>query len=194
MAKGKYAKGKGFNIKPLVVLLVAILVIGGSIGGTLAWLTDHTDPVVNTFTVGNVDIELNEDKVDFKMTPGVKIDKDPKVTVKKGSEACWVFVKVEESANLNRFITYKIAGGWTELTGKDGVYYREQDAIADTGTDVVYSVLAEDKVDVKDTVTEDMMDSLDKDPAQKPTLTFTAYAIQKAGFADAAAAWEEVSK
>ena len=36
--------------KTLALLLALVLLAGGVIGGTLAWLTDKTDPVKNTFT------------------------------------------------------------------------------------------------------------------------------------------------
>ena len=178
--------------KTLISIIAVALVLSVSVGGVLAWLTDKTDPVVNTLTVGNSVLTLAETTTDYKMVPGATIDKDPVVTVKADSETCWVFVKFEKSANLDDFITYTAADGWTRLEGVDDeVYYRVQDA---TTADVTYSVLANDKVAVKNTVTKGMMDGLKADGAVQPTLTFTAYAIQHAGFDNAAAAWAEVSK
>ena len=178
--------------KTLISIIAVALVLCVSVGGVLAWLTDKTDPVVNTFTVGNIDLTLAETTTNYKMVPGATIDKDPVVTVKADSEKCWVFVKFEKSANLDSFITYAEADGWTRLEGVDDeVYYRVQDA---TAADVTYRVLANDKVAVKDTVTKGMMDELKADGAVQPKLTFTAYAIQYAGFDTAAAAWAEVSK
>lgn len=178
--------------KTLISIIAVALVLCVSVGGVLAWLTDKTDPVVNTFTVGNIDLTLAETTTNYKMVPGATIDKDPVVTVKANSEKCWVFVKFEKSTNLNDFITYAAATGWTKLESvTDEVYYRVQDA---TTADATYSVLANDKVAVKDTVTKGMMDELKADGAVQPTLTFTAYAIQYAGFDNAAAAWAEVSK
>ena len=99
--------------------------MAGVVGGTLAWLTDQTDEVKNTFTVGDINIGLTETTADYKMVPGNTIAKDPTVTVKANSEACWLFVQVTESTDLKDFITYAIAEGWTALPGVDGVYYRE---------------------------------------------------------------------
>ena len=187
---------KKFALMATSLVLVAAL----AVGGTLAWLTDQTDPITNTFTVGKVEIDLTETMTDFKMVPGNPIDKDPKVTVKAGSENSWVFVKVEESDNLNDFIEYSVDTGWTALDGVDGVYYREY-PVSDTDTGV-YSVLANNQVMVKNSVTTDMMNDLiaddpntaDVDESTYPTLTFTAYAIQKDGFTTAADAWAEVIK
>jgi predicted ribosomally synthesized peptide with SipW-like signal peptide len=176
--------------KTLITILATVLVCCCVAGGTLAWLMDKTDPVVNTFTVGNVDITLtetvdtdNDNAASFKMVPGSKIDKDPKVTVSAGSERCWVFVKIEESDNLDDFITYEVANGWQPLDGVDGVYYCEYNdpnaAIAE------YLVLKNDQVTVKNTVTKKMMDDL----VNMPTLTVTAYAVQKEAAASASAAW-----
>ena len=177
--------------KTLTVIIALVLVVVMSVAGTVAYLTATTGPVVNTFTVGNIDITLAETATDFKMVPGSDIAKDPKVTVVGGSEACWLFVKVEKSDNLDSFVTYNIADGWTELTGVSGVsgvFYRE---VAASTSDQVFSVLANDKVTVKDTVTKTMMDDLGETGATQPTLTFTAYAVQKDNIADAATAWAQ---
>lgn len=115
--------------KFLIPIMVLILVIG-AIGGTLAWLTAHTDEVVNAFTVGNVNVALNETTSDYKMVPGNSIKKDPTVTVTVGSEDSWVFVQVTKSANLDQYISYTIDNGWTALDEQQhpGVYYREYKA------------------------------------------------------------------
>lgn len=195
MNNGKYAKRRGgVATKTLIVALAVMLVVGCAVGGTLAWLTDTTDQVTNTFTVGNIDIGLAETKDNFKMVPGATISKDPKVTVKADSEACWLFVKVTESDNLDSFISYSVDSNWTALTGVSGVYYREVPDQTTATTDVEYSVLTNDQVTVKDTVTKDMMDAITAGEATAPTLTFKAYAIQKEGFTTAAAAWNEVIK
>lgn len=180
--------------KTLALILALVMVFGAAVGGTIAYLTSTTDPVVNTFTVGNINIDLKETTKDYKMVPGNTINKDPKVTVKENSEACWLFVKVNKSDNLDNFISYTVDSDWTQLKDADGnevagVYYRSVDA---TTADVTYSVLTGDKVTVKTDVTKTMMDGLTADT--NPTLTFTAYAIQKAGFDTASAAWAEVSK
>lgn len=170
----------------LALVLALTLLVAGVVGGTLAWLTDQTAEVKNTFTVGDINIGLTETTTDYKMVPGNTIAKDPTVTVKANSEACWLFVKVTESANLDDFITYAIATGWTELEA--GVYYREVPASA---ADQTFSVLAGDAVTVKSDVTRAMLETAKTDA---PTLTFKAYAIQKDHFATADAAWAEVSK
>ena len=71
------------------------------------------------------------------------------------------------------------------------MYYREVSAAT---TDTDYAVLKDNQVTVKDTVTKPMMDAITKGTDTNPTLTFTAYAIQKAGFTTVADAWTEVSK
>ena len=174
--------------KLLALCLAVVLAAVAAIGGTIAWLTAQTAPVVNTFTVGDINIDLAETAEDFKMVPGGTVAKDPLVTVKAGSEDCWLFVKVEASENLDTFITYAIADGWTLLDGVPGVYYREVPA---SETDTVFHVLAGDKVTVKETVTKEMMNGLTEETY--PTLTFTAYAVQKDNIDTAADAWEKVN-
>lgn len=171
--------------KKLIALTATfLLVIGAAVAGTVAWLTDSTQTKVNTFTVGNIDIDLTETTSDYKMVPGQTIAKDPKVSVEEGSEDCWLFVKVEEGNNVANFIDYSIASDWTAVPGVSGVYYREV-AAADTARE--FSVLTNDQVTVKNTVIKDMMDGITEQT--KPTLSFTAYAVQKAGITDVADAW-----
>ena len=184
--------------KSIAVVLALVLLVCCAVGGVLAWLTATSGPVVNTFTVGNVDITLAEsENLNLKMVPGQTIVKDPKVTVVGGSEACWLFVKVEKSTNLDDFITYAIAtgdNGWTQGDGTNipaNVYYR---AVSASESNQDFYVLTDNQVTVKNGVTKTMMDDLNKDGAVQPTLTFTAYACQMAGFeGNAAGAWAAAS-
>ena len=185
-----HANRRSVGMKTFVAMLALVLVIGCAVGGTVAWLTAQTGPVVNTFTYGDIDIELTETKPEnqqAKIIPGMDIEKDPKVTVKANSEACWLFVKVEEAGTfVDDKVTYSIADDWTALPGQSGVYYREVGAVtADTG----FSILKDNVVKVSDTLTKEDI----KDITTKPTLTFTAYAVQKDGIADAATAWAKVN-
>lgn len=173
--------------KTLALVLALTLLVAGVVGGTLAWLTDRTAEVKNTFTVGDINIGLTETTADYKMVPGNTIAKDPTVTVKANSEACWLFVQVTESTNLKDFITYAIAEGWTALPGVDGVYYREVSA---SDADQTFPVLAGNAVTVKNTVTKEMLTAKD---FANPTLTFKAYAVQKDNVASASDAWAKVN-
>ena len=107
--------------RTLALLVALVLVVGCIIGGTLAWLTAKTDAVVNTFTTSDIDVTLTETEEEYKMVPGYTIHKDPNTTVVKGSEECYLFVKVEKSANFDSFMTYEMADGWTALEGVEGV-------------------------------------------------------------------------
>lgn len=179
--------------KLVVAMLAVTLLIGCAIGGTVAWLTAKTDPVVNTFTYGDINIELAETTgTNYKIIPGVDITKDPKVTVEANSEDCWLFVKVEEAGTfVANKVTYSIATGWTQGDGTkipSDVYYRSVTAF---NTDQVFSVLSGDKITVSDELTKAEINDLNG-AAKTPTLTFTAYAVQKDGIADAATAWTKV--
>lgn len=95
--------------KVLVVVLCAILLVVGSVMGTLAYLTDR-QAVVNTFTVGNVEIKVDETPVtpdgepipgedrveenEYHLIPGQSYTKDPTMTVVKGSEESYVRMMV----------------------------------------------------------------------------------------------------
>ena len=107
--------------KKLLIMSVAmVLVCAFAVGMTIAYLTS-TDEVVNTFTVGNVQIKLDEADVDeygrvpqgspaprvtentYKLIPGHTYTKDPTVTVLSGSEESYIkmTVTVTKSAELD---------------------------------------------------------------------------------------------
>ena len=160
--------------KALVLTLCAVLLVVATVMGTLAYLTAQSQTITNTFTVGNITVELAETTGNtYKMVPGYTITKDPKAKVVAGSEECFLFVKLEKSANFDEYLTYEMAGDWTALTGVDGVYYREV-LTDDIGTE--YSVLKDNKVSVKGDVTKTMMENLTEET--QPTLKVTAYASQ----------------
>ena len=155
MSEGRYEhKGRRrrrtFGNKSLSLVLACVLLVGGVIGGTVAWLTAKTNEVTNVFTTSDIGVTLKEDETEFKMIPGWTIDKSPRVTVEKGSEDCWLFVEVTESTNLElgKYIKYAVNtttpvtetesvkhGGWTQGTGTDGVptnvYYRKVTNVTD---------------------------------------------------------------
>ena len=169
-----HANRRSVGMKTFVAMLALVLVIGCAVGGTVAWLTAQTGPVVNTFTTSNIKVELKETTgTNYKMIPGYTISKDPKATVLDGSEECYLFVKLDESTNFKNYMTYEMADGWTALKGVNGVYYREVKT-ADIGT--AYSVLKNNQVTVKGEVTKAMMDGLTTETL--PKLTITAYASQ----------------
>lgn len=194
--------------KAVVVLLALVLLIGCAVGATIAYLQMKTDPIINTFTSSDVSITLTETEPDgktAKMVPGATITKNPKVTVVAGSEACYVFVKVEakngvilsaKTANAETdYITYTMEDGWTPVAGETDVYYKVVDAAtAKAGTEL--KILKGDQVTVLATVTKAMMEAA---KTNAPSLTFTAYAIQfnhlpNGESATAADAWALISK
>ena len=91
--------------KILLVGLLVVLVAAVSVGLTVAYLTS-ADTVTNTFTVGDVEIALDEAAVNengeaiegaarvkantYKLIPGHTYVKDPTVTVKAGSAESYV--------------------------------------------------------------------------------------------------------
>lgn len=92
-------KKKTILMAAIAVMLVAVLVVGG----TLAYFTDKTDPVKNTFTVGNVAIDLTEPSWNadesHTLYPGASYAKDPTITVKEGSQDAYVFLEI----NMNKY-------------------------------------------------------------------------------------------
>ena len=190
-----------------VFIMLALVVIGNSVSGTVAWLVSKPESRVSTFTLGDINITLEAS--DFgsqpiKIIPGIDIKKDPKVTVMANSEACWLFVKVEEShwpdfkeKNGTRKVSYSVNNGWNVLKNTPGVYFREVSAEeAQKGID--YTVLAGNEscpsgvIKVSQELTKEEINSISS-YGNQPSLTFTAYAVQHAGIDTADAAWATVN-
>lgn len=190
--------------KALGLMLVAVLLVTATIFGTMAYLTDK-DEVTNTFTVGSVDISLDEapvneagKKVDgtrikansYKLMPGHEYDKDPIVHFAAKSEASWLFIEVtneiselESKAQDYKSIATQITdNGWTELENHTGVYYKSVSANTSETDAVDYPVFAGFTVDGG--VTGDTLAGYNG-----KTVKVTAYAVQADGFTTASAAW-----
>lgn len=188
---------RSVSSRAFIALLALVLVIGCVAGGTVAWLVATTDTVTNTFTYGKINIDLTETTgTSYKIIPGTNIAKDPKVTVAADSEACWLFVKVEETGTfVADKVTYAIANGWTQGDGTEipsNVYYREVSA-EDAKTGVNYYVLAGNATYPNGVITVSADLTKENIPAANPTLKITAYAVQKENIADAKTAWEKVT-
>ena len=204
--------------KILVSLAALALVAAISIGGTIAYLTS-TDKVVNTFTVGNVAIKLDEAKAntdgtlvegaarvkanDYKLLPGHTYNKDPMVTVLSGSEASYIkmtvtFSKANEldaifaptGAELTSIFNGYDAANWTYKGNT-------KDATANTRTyEFWYKATVAAPND--DVALDALFDSITVPGTitneqlatiAGMTITVNAYAIQADGFATADLAW-----
>ena len=190
--------------KLLITIACLSVILCTLVTGTIAWLTDETTSIKNEFAPSTINIELAEsENLDLQMVPGATIKKDPVVTVTANSEACYLFVQINENLgawnvtgkDFKDYLTYTVAAGWTPLDGYEGVYYR---TVSTSGNQQDFHVLADDQVTVGPSVTKGMMDMLyNQDGSVNeevlPTLTFTAYACQREGFDSAAAAWTEIT-
>lgn len=135
--------------KALLLSLSALLLVAVSVMGTIAYLTATSDEVKNTFTVGSVDLTLDESVVNeygvpdepasrlpkgnnYKLIPGREYTKDPVVHVTSGSEKSYVFIKLvnglaaieaEPTDEVDTSISFQLsANKWTFVAGSDGIY------------------------------------------------------------------------
>ena len=195
--------------KALLLTFCAVLLVVASVLGTIAYLTAN-DKVTNTFTVGQVAINLDEAKVNpdgspvegvarvkensYKLLPGHEYTKDPTVHVNAVSENSWIFVKVENGiaayeANTTDYkqIADQITeNGWTALDGVANVYYKSYAQNA-TGADLV--VFKNFKV----SDTANTVDGWTNITEKSTKITVNAYAIQADGFKTAEEAWDAFS-
>ena len=186
--QGKHIRrGPGGKAFTAMLALTLVLAAYWAVGGTAAWLAAKSEPIASTFTFGDINITLTETdhQEQIKIIPGVDIPKDLRVTVQANSVDCWLFVKVEQTGTfVADKVTYAIADGWTKGDGSQiptNVYYRQVNGATD---DSVFSVLKGDKITVSKELTKEEIRNI-----TGPTLTFTAYAVQKEGINTAADAW-----
>ena len=203
--------------KAMLMTLCAIILVVATVFGTMAYLT-ASDKVVNTFTVGNVAIKLDEAPVDangkatdddrvkansYKLLPGLTYDKDPMVTVLANSEES--YVKMTVTFNKANELDEIFAPTGAELTSIFGGYDASnwiakgntKDAANNTRTYEFWykETVSAGAVDVAldalfDTIT--VPDTINNDQLKTIeglTITVNAYAIQAEGFADADEAW-----
>ena len=204
--------------KALLLALCAVLLVTVTVFGTMAYLTS-TDEVTNTFTVGKVAIKLDEAKANtdgtlvagadrvkansYKLLPGHTYNKDPMVTVLKGSESSYVkmtvtFTKAAEldaifdpnGADMTSIFngydsTNWIAKGNTEDTAKNTRTYEfwYKEAVGAPDADVALDALF-DSITVPGSITNEQLATI-----EGMTITVNAYAIQADSFANAEAAW-----
>lgn len=181
--------------KALLLSLCAVLLVTASVLGTMAYLTSQ-DQVVNTFTVGNVAITLDEKDVDnstpgendrdkanaYKLMPGHNYEKDPIVHVDANSEDCYLFVKVvNEIANIEAEKTVAqqmTEKGWVAVDAANGIYVYTTDktnpAVVTKGSNIT--------VFENFTIAGNVDNTTLATYAYK-TITVNAYAIQADGFA-----------
>ena len=204
--------------KILVACLCVALAVLTIAGTTLAYLTSQAT-VTNTFTVGKVEIKLDEAKANadgtlvpnadrvkensYKLIPGHTYNKDPMVTVLKGSESSYIkmtvtFTKAAEldaifaptGADLTSIFngydsTNWIYKGITEDTTANTRTYEfwYKEAVAAPTADVALDALF-DQIKAPDSLTNSDLNNL-----KDLKITVNAYAIQADGFATAEAAW-----
>ena len=205
--------------KKLMTVLALVLVIAMSVAGTYAYLTS-TDTVKNTFTVGDVQIKLDEAKANadgslvegaarvdansYKLLPGHNYNKDPMVTVLAGSESSYVKMTVTftKAAELDAIFAPNGANLLSIFKGYDSTNWiymgNTEDASANTRT---YEFWYKDTVAAPDAdvALDALFDSITVPGTitnaqlasiEGMTITVNAYAIQADGFKDAADAWD----
>lgn len=86
----------------LMLCICLLLSVALGVGSTLAYLTDR-DAETNVFTIGSVDIELEEDfEQGSTLIPGVEIEKKPVIT-NTGDNDAWVWLTFSVPSALDNF-------------------------------------------------------------------------------------------
>lgn len=180
--------------KILTLVLALALVATCAIGGTAAWLYQTTDTVTNTFTMGDINIELkrnnttisDETTVETKnFVPGQLFKDNAEVIVKANSEKCYLFIRVDVKNNTfdknKQVLEYKVNTAWTKLGDYTNIYYRVIDKNTDTNTTVkVFDNLTgnnEYQIKANEELEKSHLETINASDT-KPTISISAAAIQ----------------
>ena len=199
--------------KTLTVVIALVLVVVMSVAGTVAYLTS-TKTVTNTFTVGKVEITLDEAKVneygqklnaagnvaqesdtlaarvkanEYKLIPGHEYVKDPVIHFQPKSEASWLFVKVENGIKdivADKSIEAQIASNEWTLLANTDNVYYKSVSANTSETAAV---------DYPVFGSFTLKSGADVARYEKAQIKVTAYAIQADGFTAPEAAWAELN-
>lgn len=204
--------------KTLAICLCLVAVITATVMGTLAYLTDQ-QAVTNTFTVGQVDITVDEAKVNTDGTPVADVDrvtennyhlipgqtytKDPTMTVKAGSEESYVRMLV--TFNCKSALDTIFAPDGVDLTtifnGYNVTNWIYEAETVDTAKDTItYEFRHKETVDPNGTdvildalfdsfTVPEILDGEDLKYIENLKITVEGHAIQAAGFDTDDAAW-----
>ena len=184
--------------------------------GTFAFLTDKTEKVTNTFTIGKLlddpanSFVLKEHKAEdtdgdgvytlndgeevtenaYKVLPGVAMPKDPFVKTTEALQLdAYVFVEVVDTFGEGTQLSYAIDDAvWTEVSGA-AAQHDGGKIYALKSVAKAGSALAAQNILKEKTVTAANAPITDAAAQYGGSLTFYAYMIQAAGFKDAGEAW-----
>lgn len=208
--------------KSIVLAFCALLLVTATIMITIAYLTDSST-VVNTFTIGKVDLTLDEAVVDkdgtptgertekgnnYHLLPGITYTKDPTVTVTKGSEESYVrmLLTLTHSSQLDAIFTPSNTILNEFFNGYDSTTWIYSGETKDTANNTItYEFRYKDKVKAVDSdlPLDALFDSITVPGSltgeQLETIagleiTVEAHAIQATGFTDSNAAWATFTK
>ncbi len=127
----------------LLVALCVVLVAALAIGGTVAWLTASSDAVTNTFTPGDVTVEIKE-TVEYNIKKSVQIKNTGNVDAYIRVAVVVNCIDSEGNVILGTPPSWTAASGWTKL---GGYYYYNLVVPAGGTTD---NLLDDDGVVLKD--------------------------------------------
>lgn len=127
--------------RKIAVAAIATLALTATIT-TFAYLTAQTDVLENTFTVGDIAIDLTETYAQgSKIYPGANISKTPVVTVKANSEPSYVYVSIDNQLQASGVLDI-IPANWIKVgdIGTTESVYRYKEVVPFNSSDTLLTV------------------------------------------------------
>lgn len=179
--------------KILAVSMMVCVLLLSAVTGTLAWLTDTTAELTNTFLFGKVEVTLNSpETIPDTIVPGKTVPKTADVTVSADSVDAWVFVKVDvpdefkvQAGIANPVvINYQVGAGidqWTRVDEANNVYgYKSVMTKGNTTNDLFTEISFDTGLSSEQVLT-----------MNGKTITARAAAVQAEGVSSLSDAWTQ---
>lgn len=151
---GKHMESRKRIKLSTVLVIAAALALVTAIGGTMAWLTTHSEGLTNTFTPADIKGTIVEDFSDKTTKKDVKIQNDSDVPVYVRVALVPTWTKVETIENVTKYVpvaepvgnddviidneyweSFVPAANSNWVKGNDGYYYYKKPLAAANKTD-----------------------------------------------------------
>lgn len=207
--------------KKVSIMIAAVSILLGTVLGaglTSAYLTQTTNALENTFTVGRIKADLVEytdggrewdDGTDGKnMYPGKSQEKRPVMSIEADSVDCYAYLKIEGADALDAqgfLITYGLSLGDVTASTASGFNAADWEKVSDgAGLDGIYHYIGEHAQDgivpssgrvtlLEEPIFDRVTYKITEEGNYEGVIgkvTVTGYAVQAAGFESPEEAWQ----
>ena len=194
------------NKKVVTFTVAMVLLLGVTLGVTLAVLMDDTETLTNVFVAGDIgDLTLAETTgPQYTVVPGETSAKDPAVTFVSSNVPAYIYVLIPDGWNVSGqnvtmdltvgeetitgAISFDVASDWMPVTGATNLFYIASETF-DADADNTIGFISGNTVSYSEELTQEFLENYQNTNVAE--LPLTAYAVQQAPYNDPLAAWND---